>query len=143
MHVKSATVKSRGETAKRMAGDAVKFLGTLTREQREKASFEVSSDERMNWHYIPRPRKGLSFKEMDGLQRRFAFVLIAAGLSRDGWRKAMGIMGLEKILGEMEGKAGRFDTQNNANHIHSVWRDLRNDWGEDLLKSHLRRSHPA
>jgi hypothetical protein len=35
------------------------------------------------------------------------------------------------------------NTQNNANHIHSVWRDLWNDWGEDLLKSHLRRSHPA
>jgi hypothetical protein len=23
--------------------------------------------------------------------------------------------------------------QNNANHIHTVWRDLRLDWGEDLL----------
>ena len=109
MHAKSTTLKSRGETAKRMAEDAVKFLATLTRGQREKASFEVSSDERMNWRYVPRPRKGLSFKEMDGLQRRFAFVLIAAGLSGDGWRKTMGIMGLEKILGEMEGKAGRFE----------------------------------
>lgn len=31
--------------------------------------------------------------------------------------------------------------QNNANHIHTVWRDLRNDWGEDLLKDHYGKSH--
>ena len=33
--------------------------------------------------------------------------------------------------------------QNNANHIHTVWRDLRNDWGEDLLKMHHKRHHSA
>ena len=26
--------------------------------------------------------------------------------------------------------------QDKANHIHSVWRDLKNDFGEDLLKKH-------
>ena len=28
------------------------------------------------------------------------------------------------------------NTQNNANHIHTVWRDLKNDFGRDLLKEH-------
>jgi hypothetical protein len=28
------------------------------------------------------------------------------------------------------------NTQDGANHIHSVWRDLRNDWGKDLLAAH-------
>jgi hypothetical protein len=28
------------------------------------------------------------------------------------------------------------NTQDDANHIHSVWRDLRNDWGSDLLATH-------
>ena len=28
------------------------------------------------------------------------------------------------------------NTQDDANHIHSVWRDLRNDWGHDLLAAH-------
>lgn len=31
------------------------------------------------------------------------------------------------------------NTQNNANHIHSVWRDFGNDFGEDLLKKHYER----
>jgi Protein of unknown function (DUF3500)/Gram-negative bacterial TonB protein C-terminal len=28
------------------------------------------------------------------------------------------------------------DTQNNANHIHTVWRDFNGDFGEDLLREH-------
>lgn len=30
------------------------------------------------------------------------------------------------------------NTQNDANHIHSVWRDFHGDFGEDLLREHLR-----
>ena len=33
------------------------------------------------------------------------------------------------------------NTQNDANHIHSVWRDLVNDFGEDLLRAHYRNAH--
>jgi hypothetical protein len=31
--------------------------------------------------------------------------------------------------------------QNNANHVHSVVRDLSNDFGEDLLKAHYQKDH--
>ena len=33
------------------------------------------------------------------------------------------------------------DTQNDANHIHSVWRDFNGDFGVDLLKRHYETSH--
>jgi hypothetical protein len=33
------------------------------------------------------------------------------------------------------------NTQNDANHIHSVWRDAANDWGEDLLAVHYAAAH--
>ena len=33
------------------------------------------------------------------------------------------------------------NTQNDANHIHSVWRDLEKDFGTDLLAAHYRASH--
>lgn len=33
------------------------------------------------------------------------------------------------------------NTQNGANHIHAVWRDLQNDWGEDALAGHYKRGH--
>ena len=31
--------------------------------------------------------------------------------------------------------------QNNANHVHSVVRDLTNDWGKEILKSHYLKNH--
>jgi hypothetical protein len=33
------------------------------------------------------------------------------------------------------------NAQNGANHIHAMWRDLGNDWGEDLLAAHYGRAH--
>ena len=32
------------------------------------------------------------------------------------------------------------NSQNDANHIHSVWRDLQYDWGGDVLRKHLAAS---
>ena len=33
------------------------------------------------------------------------------------------------------------NTQNNANHVHAVWRDFANDFGGDLLKKHYEAEH--
>jgi hypothetical protein len=33
------------------------------------------------------------------------------------------------------------NTQNDGNHIHSVWRDFTNDYGEDLLAAHYAETH--
>ncbi len=33
------------------------------------------------------------------------------------------------------------ETQDHANHIHSVWRDFNGDFGRDLLKEHYQTSH--
>jgi len=35
------------------------------------------------------------------------------------------------------------NTQNQANHIHTVWRDFNGDWGVDLLKEHYQTSPAA
>ena len=33
------------------------------------------------------------------------------------------------------------NTQNNANHVHSVVRDLTNDFGDDILREHYQKEH--
>ena len=33
------------------------------------------------------------------------------------------------------------NTQNDANHVHSVWHDPRNDFGADLLRAHYATGH--
>jgi len=35
------------------------------------------------------------------------------------------------------------NTQSGANHVHTVWRDLRRDWGGDLLAVHHGQAHPG
>jgi len=97
------------ETALRMAETARKFLDTLTAEERMRIVFPVESAERKNWHYVPRERRGIPWKEMSGTQRKLAHALVAGGLSRTGYTKAMSIMALESILKQIEGPASRFE----------------------------------
>jgi hypothetical protein len=33
------------------------------------------------------------------------------------------------------------NTRNDANHIHSIWHDLRRNWGRDLLREHYAHGH--
>jgi hypothetical protein len=100
-------VELESETAQRMAEAATTFLAALTPEQRQRATFAVDHEERLNWHYIPRPRQGLPLKEMDASQQQLAYALLSSGLSQRGFAKAMSIMSLEKVLGELEGPLGR------------------------------------
>jgi Protein of unknown function (DUF3500) len=97
------------ETALRMAEAARNFLDSLMAEERTRVLFPVESEERKNWHYVPRQRKGVPWKEMNGSQRKLAHALIASGLSRTGYTKAMSIMALESILKQLEGPGSRFE----------------------------------
>ena len=63
---------------------AQRFLAGLDADQRSKATFPFDTDERMNWHFIPKERKGLPLREMKPYQRHLASALLAAGLSRRG-----------------------------------------------------------
>jgi len=33
------------------------------------------------------------------------------------------------------------NTQNDGNHVHSIWRDFKDDFGRDLLREHVKASH--
>jgi hypothetical protein len=35
------------------------------------------------------------------------------------------------------------NTQNDGNHVHSVWRDFTGDFGRDLLREHVASAHPG
>ena len=96
-HVHAASVMT--ETANR-------FLAALSPEQRAKAIFQFSDDERMNWHFIPKERKGLTLGEMSPYQRHLASALLAAGLSQTGYIKAVTIMSLEDVLRGLENDSG-------------------------------------
>lgn len=94
--------------ADEMAAAANYFLAALTPEQRAKATFELKSDERLNWHFIPKERKGIPLKELTSAQRHLAHALLSSGLSQRGYAKATTIMSLEQVLAELEGPSRNF-----------------------------------
>jgi hypothetical protein len=95
--------------AQEMADAANNFLASLTPDQKTKAVYQFKDDERLDWHFIPKPRKGLPLREMSSPQRLLAHALIASGLSQRGYQKATTIMSLEQILYDLEDKAPHRD----------------------------------
>ena len=85
-----------------MAQAATNLLASLAPEQRSKAAFEFKDEERYNWHFVPRPRKGLPLKEMTHAQRPLAHALLASGLGQRGYAEAVTIISLEQILADVE-----------------------------------------
>jgi len=91
----------------RMIVAADRFLKSLSEAQAAKAVFAYDSPERLDWHFIPRARKGVSIKELSPDQRALAFSLIQCGVAGSGFLKATTIMSLEQILRDLEkGRGG-------------------------------------
>src|SRR6266446_6103807 len=88
--------------AEEMAQAATNFLAALTPEQQSKVAYEWKDEERFDWHFIPKPRKGLPFKEMTPAQRTLAQALLSSGLSQRGYAKASTIISLEQVLFSLE-----------------------------------------
>lgn len=114
----AAVVNSRA--AENQITPAVKaLLAALPQELAAKAKFDWASDERFNWHFIPKERKGLPLKEMNDAQRALAFGLLNAALSQKGFLKATTIMSLEQIL--LETEQGRGPKRDSAMYFVSVF----------------------
>jgi Protein of unknown function (DUF3500) len=108
--------------------------------------------------------RGLAIKDMSDPQRVKLVTLIknyteraADDISPRLWKRIEGA-GLDAVTfawaGTEERGKGHYyaiqgptflieydNTQNDANHIHSVIRDFDHDWGEDLMAAHYRESH--
>ena len=116
--------------ADEMAAAAKKFLSSLSSEQKAKATFDLSSDERLNWHFVPKERNGITLKDMTPEQRQLALALLASGLSSHGYQKATNIMSLENILAEMEGPTRRFPRDPILYHVFIFGQpDAKGTWG--------------
>jgi len=120
----------------------------------------ITSDARKAWVITP---PGLAASQMNKSQRDLLISLIREYTGRNraelaeadwqkiekaGWTKIHFAWagGLEPGQGHyyrVQGPAFLFEydnTQNNTNHIHAVWRDVENDFGEDVLRKHYEGS---
>jgi hypothetical protein len=144
------------------------LMNSLTQEQRQKAIFRVKAFSDIvtgnTVNVSPLEPAGIPARELTYNQKTILNKLIMAYLL--SMPPAIAETRMKKITkedmneiffgwaGEIEyGKPHYFrvqgksfliefdNTQNNANHIHTVWRDFNGDYGKDLLREHHLSSH--
>jgi hypothetical protein len=155
------------EATVEMEQAAKAFLAALSDEQKAKATFTFDAafdapaaakappvatanpalppkDERTNWHFIPRPRRGLPIKEMTQEQRLLAHGLLATGLSHRGYTKAVSIMSLEAVLAIMEKDKKGGAVRDPENYFFSIFGTPGVEpWGWRVEGHHLSQNFTA
>jgi hypothetical protein len=124
--------------AEEIATAANKFLSALNPGQKAKATFDFKGDDRLDWHFIPKDRKGLTIKEMTADQRKLAHALLRSSLSPQGYNKATNIMSLESVLHELEGAGRRFPRDPDLYHFFIFGKpEPKGTWGWRFEGHHL------
>lgn len=95
------------ELTQQMLDVSTRFLSSLDPEQQKLAQYAFEDEERLNWHFIPRDRKGVPLKALSEEQRRNAMALLQSFLSAKGFAKSESVRGLENVLAAIE-QNGRF-----------------------------------
>lgn len=91
------------KTALAMSASAKGFLTAISPDQKAQATFKFDDPERLNWHFIPRERKGLPLKSLEGAALKAAHAFIRSGLSEAGYDQTLNVMSLEELLYLLEG----------------------------------------
>jgi hypothetical protein len=113
------------------------FLASLSAEQQAMAVFDFQDDRRQDWHFVPKHRQGIPYKQMSQAQRQLANALMNTGLSQQGFLKASIIMSLEPILHELE--QGHGPIRDTELYYVSIFGDPRSpgSWGWRVEGHHL------
>jgi hypothetical protein len=121
-----------------MKSTADNFLNALTDEERATATFKFGDDQRIDWHFIPKDRKGLALNQISGEKKTLAYALLSSGLSARGFIQSTTIMTLEKILQEMEGPDRRFPRDPELYHVCIFGKpSKKGTWGWSFEGHHL------
>ncbi|WP_461096388.1 DUF3500 domain-containing protein [Spirosoma luteolum] len=115
----AAPTRIRNEVRERV--DA--FIRLLTPAQRQQALFGFNDEERFDWHYVPRARKGLPLRAMTPPQREAAMALLKSSLSQEGYERAVGIMDLENVLRVIEKRPATDTYRDPGQYAFSIFGD--------------------
>ena len=99
------------DAGSRMATAAEAYVGTLGSAERDRGTWALDAEQRVDWHFVPWERYGVRLKDMNPEQRTAAHGLLQSVLSSQGYLKATGVMQLEGILGQIEGRPDRRDPE--------------------------------
>jgi hypothetical protein len=122
-----------------MSEAANKFLETLSARQKAETQFLFDEQERYNWHYIPKNRKGISLNDLNDDNRKAAMNLLRTALSDTGYDKTLAIIKLEAVLKEVEGRSSNDDYRDPGKYYFSIFGKPVADsiWGWRLEGHHI------
>ena len=113
-----------------MAKAATAFTATLPADQKEACSFGYDDPERVNWHFIPRDRKGIGLWDLEGAAHDAANKLVSTGLTAAGYHKVLEVRSLEEVLYLFEG--GEEAARREKRHPHRYYVSIFGTPGEGL-----------
>ena len=118
-----------------MTEAAQNFLKSLPQELLQKTAYEVSNEERTNWHFVPKERNGVRMGDLSSDQKLLAFAFLNTALSNRGVWKAVTIMYLDKILFDLE----KHPRRNHENYWITFFGEpsLENTWGWRIEGHHI------
>src|SRR5687767_3343667 len=133
------TRQNAGANPSDMARAADLFLQALSEKQKSKIQFGFNEEERYNWNYVPRSRKGLTLNEMTSQQIKAAFALLRTALSDTGFNKTNSIIQLENVLRGVENRPANDTHRDPGNYSFSIFGNPATDaiWGWRLEGHHI------
>jgi hypothetical protein len=121
------------------ASVAARELVALVNERTRSQLLQPFTDEaRSDWHYVPRTRTGVAWRDMNEPERQAARTLLRTALTAPGLDKVHAIMQLEIALRELETfNTSRRDPENYAIAIFGTPSANQGPWGFRLEGHHL------
>lgn len=98
----TASAQEPANVPAEMVAAANSFLASLDEAKVKKATFPFAADQRENWGFVPRERKGVAIEELDEQQATLVRTLLKTALSDPGMEKVDAVIALEAFLGEIE-----------------------------------------
>lgn len=122
-----------------LVGKANAFLSTLSAPLKAKAQYKLADDERLNWHFVPKSRNGVSFHDFNTIQRDAALSLLRSSLSEQGFQKATAIIALENVLREVENRGANDSYRSPLSYYLTIFGDPDSDkaWGWRFEGHHI------
>jgi hypothetical protein len=77
-----------GTKAQQPVNAVNQFINTLNKEQKAETVFPFDIEERYNFHFVPKERKGITFNEMNEEQKKAAISLMKTCLSEQAFQKS-------------------------------------------------------
>lgn len=97
----ACALHAEGDPAPGMRAAAQNLLAALPQALQAQARHPFDDPGRFDWHYTPRSRGGVSFKDLDAEQSEAVHALLKTALSVPGYRKVVNIIELEIVLREL------------------------------------------